>query len=149
MSIDDYNYYNDRRVQAANTPSWFSSFDESTMTAEVEVEDENGEMYLETLPVKFEVCDTCDGRGSHVNPSIDSGGLTSDDFYDDPDFEEDYHSGRYDVTCYSCGGKRVLPVINHSYLNEAQKKAVEYIEDCARYEAEYQAQCRMERIMGC
>lgn len=149
MSIDDYNYYNDHRVQAANAPSWFSSFNEETMTAEVEVEADDGEMYIELLPIKYEVCGTCEGRGSHVNPSIDCGGLTSDDFYDDPDFEEGYRSGHYDVTCYGCNGKRVMPVINDSCLNAAQRRAVEYIEECAQYEAEYQAQCRMERMMGC
>jgi hypothetical protein len=29
--------------------------------------------------------------------------------YLDPDFEESYFAGHYDVTCRECGGKRVVP----------------------------------------
>ena len=43
-------------------------------------------------------------EGTMVNPSIDAGGLSYDDFYGDPDFEEDYFSGRYDVQCSACHG---------------------------------------------
>ena len=101
------------------------------------------------MPVKYEVCGTCDGRGSHVNPSIDCNGLTSDDFYDDPDFESDYFSGRYDVTCYECGGKRVTPVVDKSRLDDRQKEVLHEIEENARYEAEYEAEVAAERRMGC
>jgi len=149
MSLDDYNYYNDSRVRAGNRSDWFDSFDESTMTAEVSIEDEDGNEIVEDMPVKYEVCDTCEGSGSHVNPSIDCNGLTSDDFYNDPDFAEDYSAGRYDVTCYGCGGKRVVPVVNTSRLNERQKEVLHEIEENARYEAEYQAEVAAERRFGC
>ena len=57
----------------------------------------------------FAVCPTCEGKGSHVNPSIDAHGLSSEDFAEDPDFAEDYFSGAYDVPCAECGGQRVVP----------------------------------------
>lgn len=60
-------------------------------------------------PKGYAVCPTCEGRGSHVNPSIDSHGLTAEDFAEDPDFEEAYFSGAYDVRCAECHGKRVVP----------------------------------------
>ena len=69
---------------------------------------------------KFEVCGQCRGSGKVVNPSIDCGGLTQEDFYDDPDFEEAYMSGRYDQTCPNCGGKRVEAIPQFpEWLNKA------------------------------
>ena len=56
------------------------------------------------IPYKQENCWQCDGKGTMVNPSIDAGGLSYDDFYGDPDFEEDYFSGRYDIQCSACRG---------------------------------------------
>jgi hypothetical protein len=61
------------------------------------------------LPLEWGVCPTCRGEGSHVNPSIDSHGLSAEDFYEDPDFAESYHRGDYDVPCHECGGNRVVP----------------------------------------
>ena len=57
---------------------------------------------------QFAVCPTCDGNGTHVNPSIDSEGISAEQFYEDPDFEEAYFSGAYDVACAECGGQRVV-----------------------------------------
>ena len=72
------------------------------------------------VDVKFEVCGQCRGSGKVVNPSIDCGGLTQEDFYDDPDFEEAYMSGRYDQTCPNCGGKRVEAIPQFpEWLNKA------------------------------
>ncbi|HIN76880.1 MAG TPA: hypothetical protein EYM96_11935 [Rhodospirillales bacterium] len=119
------------------------------MTAEVSIEDEDGNEIVEDMPVKYEVCDTCNGSGSHVNPSIDCNGLTSDDFHDDPDFAEEYFAGRHDVTCYGCGGKRVVPIVAAELLNPRQKEVLEQIELNAQYEAEYQAEVAMERRYGC
>ena len=59
---------------------------------------------------RYEVCDVCDGRGAHVNPAIDAGGISAAEFDEDPDFAEAYWSGVYDVTCARCGGLRVIPV---------------------------------------
>lgn len=53
---------------------------------------------------KWMICPACDGEGETVNPSIDAGGLSAEDFAEDPDFAEDYRSGVYDVCCAACGG---------------------------------------------
>lgn len=74
------------------------------------------------LPSKYEVCDECSGSGKVVNPSIDAGGISYDDFHEDPDFEEDYFSGRYDVNCPSCNGKRVQ---SHPQFPEWLAKAIQ------------------------
>jgi hypothetical protein len=149
MSLDDYNYYNDARSRAGRARKWYDSFDESTMTAEVTVGGDDDEEVVEIMPAKFEVCGLCDGTGSHVNPSIDSGGLSSDDFYDDPDFADDYSSGRYDVQCYECGGKRVTPVIDLGRLNDRQKWALAELEQQAQDDAEYEALVASEIRYGC
>ena len=107
---EERNYRRDYRIQALHEPKWYVSFNERTMTAIVINEDDNGNEVERKVKCHYEVCDTCRGTGSHVNPSIDCGGLTSEDFDDDPDFREDYFSGVYDVTCYECNGKRVVPV---------------------------------------
>lgn len=53
------------------------------------------------------VCPACNGKGKYVNPGVDSHGLTGEDF-EDPDFEEAYFNGTYDVTCEECNGRNVV-----------------------------------------
>jgi len=98
------------------------------------------------LPTKFEVCSLCQGKGTHVNPSIDANGLSSEDFYDDPDFAEDYLSGVYEQTCNNCHGKRVESVVDEDRCDpEILKKYYDYLEG----EAEHQRESDWERRMGC
>lgn len=59
--------------------------------------------------MKYEVCPVCQGEGKYVNPSIDSNGLSAEDFDEQGDeFREDYFAGLYDVTCKCCNGRRVV-----------------------------------------
>lgn len=60
-----------------------------------------------TLPIKNEVCSLCSGTGKTTDPNIDCGGISREDFAEDPDFEHDYFSGRYDQTCARCKGINV------------------------------------------
>jgi hypothetical protein len=133
-------YHNDRRVIAANTPSWAAWIDEEHMTAGATFyEDDEG--CEREIPFKWEVCPTCHGKGKHVNPSIDAGGINGEDFEADRDFYNDYRAGVYDVRCYECKGRRVVPV-------PADKKDIEAYETWLRLEAIYQNQCAAEREMG-
>lgn len=101
------------------------------------------------VPARFVVCPSCDGKGSHVNPAIDCGGLSREDFDDDPDFEEGYVSGNYDVQCYTCHGKRVIAVANEgACTTPAQKKALAAMREREEDEADYAALRRAERSMG-
>jgi hypothetical protein len=120
---------------------WYSQFIESRMVLIIE-----GEDYEEIeIPAKYEVCGTCDGKGSHVNPSIDSNGLSREDFDEDPDFREDYFSGVYDIDCNECHGNRVSPTPDWDRMKEEERTYVqEYIESYFRDQAE-QAH---ERKMG-
>lgn len=100
--------------------------------------------YIE-IPARFEVCDLCRGRGSHVNPSIDASGLTCDDFDQDPDFEEDYRSGRYDVPCNECEGRRVVPVPDEQ---RTDPEILRMYEDRLKDDYDYRRECAAERAMG-
>ena len=66
--------------------------------------------YTLEIQTKYEVCSLCGGSAKIVNPDIDCGGISRDEFYEDPEFEEAYFSGRYDQTCTRCNGKRVEAV---------------------------------------
>lgn len=75
-------------------------------------EDEDGNENVIQLPSMFEICARCRGEGRHVNPNIDGNGISPQEFAEDPDFEEAYFRGDYDVPCKECRGDRVVAVID-------------------------------------
>ncbi len=96
---------------------WYTELDERTMLVKVELPEgfldelasydlapeavnPDGELVVK---VKWAVCPLCEGRGKHVNPSIDAHGISGEEMDQDPDFREDYFSGAYDVQCDACG----------------------------------------------
>jgi len=142
----------DQRDVAALFENWFDRFNEESMTIEVElpcIDDEScDEVYK--IPAKYEVCSLCEGAGKHVNPSIDSHGISAHDMYEDPDFAEDYFSGVYDVPCNQCKGKRVYPVVNEEslLLEENGKKIIEKINEKLISRAEWIREEHYLRRMG-
>lgn len=99
-----------------------------------------------SVPARYEVCSRCDGTGTHVNPSIDGNGLTYEDFAEDPDFEEAYFSGIYDVNCYECKGNRVTLVPDETAMTRRQKFLYDkWSEEQYHYDAERRA----EERFGC
>ena len=120
---------------------WFESFSEERMIFTVCLD---GEMEID-IPAKFELCNTCEGKGKMVNPSIDSHGLSAEDFDDDPDFRENYFSGMYDIPCNECGGRRVSAEPDYERMPKDLAEQVEsFIVDYYQYES----CCRKEREMG-
>lgn len=118
MSIEDANYYGDRRVNdCEDIRGLLQDINEKAMTANVMI---YAGKEPESHPVKlrYEVCPVCDGSGKHVNPSIDCGGISQQEFEDDPDFAESYRRGDYDVQCTRCDGKRVVLAIDESRTNQ-------------------------------
>lgn len=63
------------------------------------------------FPCKMVDCDTCRGKGRHVNPSIDAGGITDFDQWD-YDEQDAYMSGAYDVPCYAKCNNGKVPAVN-------------------------------------
>lgn len=100
--IENLNYYSDQRVQAEPAGVPVAFYDHPDGGGQEEV----------PLPWKWAVCDLCSGKGTHVNPSIDAGGLTAEDFHDDPDFAEQYRDGLFDVPCRQCRGRTTIPVVD-------------------------------------
>lgn len=105
-------YYSDHRVITLE-PKWYDSFDEKRMLVSVTIGDKEYE-----LPCIYSVCPTCDGKGSHVNPSIDADGLTAEDFAEDPEFAESYFRGAYDMPCNECKGRRVVPDLDRDNIDK-------------------------------
>jgi hypothetical protein len=87
--------------------------DRHRMVMKVELLDDETAEYEAELPVEFEVCDRCRGKGTHTNPNIDGHGISAEEWDRDWDDEsrEMYMSGGYDVTCEACHGERVVPVV--------------------------------------
>jgi hypothetical protein len=143
----------DSRDIWASTAPWHTHIDRKRMVAYVALtgdvadpdDDGSEEERLTEVPIRFEVCSLCGGKGSHVNPSIDSEGLTAEDFAEDPDFEESYRGGDYDVTCNRCGGERVVAVVDEERCDPTILKAV-HDKQAANYE--YACQSVHEREMG-
>lgn len=147
----DYGYYVE--LSEETVQNWIDETDSSKMAPDcfdIYMHFENDDIKLPDnvywnedgflmIPVKvlLEVCDYCDGRGHYVNPNIDDHGLTADDFADDPDFEEAYFGGAFDMSCAACKGSGELkkPIYNQyiDLLKYAEKQE-EYYEDEYSYE---------------
>lgn len=102
----------------------------------------SGREFEISLPAKFVVCGRCDGKGAHVNPSIDGNGLTREDFDEDPDFAESYFAGDYDVTCDTCHGERVVAEVEPERFTRRQRILWEAHQ---KAEQEYQRDYASER----
>lgn len=139
-------------------PQHLTAINDHTMTAVLDLaaldweDDDPIAAHLDsdlTITVRFEyaVCPLCGGTGRHVNPAIDSQGLTSEDFAADPDFAADYMGGVYDVDCARCGGARVIPQIVTKDRTPAEQAAADWICEAedrrARAQAEREYQIRM------
>lgn len=168
--MEEYNYWNDSRVQAGMRNSCWQVVSKGGMQYTIQICDELIEGHAEGLAendddferavrvihekfgldsqgrivvgCRMEVCPTCDGHGTVTNPNIDCGGLSADDFYDDPDFADDYFGGRYDIQCPECKGKNVVPMPD---LPKALQNA---IAEWDREDAANVAEMCAERAMG-
>jgi hypothetical protein len=167
--------YFDPRDVASESNKWYESISEAkeTITVKIfdpedcdfeeatedivekygkEVVDLIDETGCATFPMKYVVCGLCNGTGKHVNPSIDAHGITAEEWDRDWDYDdrEMYMSGGYDVQCYECHGKRVVPEIDNSphLLSDPAKKLLEYIDEQIEEEAAYVRTCMTERAMG-
>ena len=108
-------------------------------------DDDDVEFEVE-IPSKFEVCGMCEGKGSHVNRNIDGNGLTREDFEEDPDFEEAYFRGDYDVPCEECHGLRVVPVVDEE---RCDPKLLKLYQEDQQAEAESRAEDRYWYRLEC
>lgn len=81
-----------------------------------------------TLPTRTVACWYCDGAGRISNPAIDGNGISADEWAEwDDESQDDYLSGRWDVPCPDCEGRRTVEV-----PDEARCSA----DELARYQAD-------------
>ncbi len=97
------------------------------------------------IPTKFEMCQRCQGSGTHVNPAVDGNGLSQEDFDEaGPEFRDDYMAGVYDVPCYECQGKRVVMIPDRDKLTKEERAAwYQQVKELADMAAEEEAERRM------
>lgn len=107
---------------------------------ENEIINPNGEIFVECI---YEVCNNCEGHGTHFRRDLDENKLY-ESMVEDGDDEgiEAYYEGRYDCVCNACNGLRV---IKKPSLPDWAKKLI-----CDWYECEmrYRAECAAERSVG-
>ena len=123
----------------------------STKTFQL-IDDDSGDEYEIELPVRFDVCPTCEGHGTHLHPEIGSHAYSSEQFAEDFDDEEREQyfrrGGVYDVTCGKCKGVKVVYVIDgERCTTEAQKKALMDIEAQGEADRAFAAEERHLRRM--
>ena len=103
-----------------------------------------GEVTRVTLMPVWEICDDCNGEGSHSRHL----GVLDQEFLDDMD--EDtwyaYRSGVYDTRCERCSGSGKIKVLDEELLPQDVQAWIENY-----YEESYRAASltRMERLYGC
>ena len=122
--------------------SWGDSREHSYYPSNIKQDYQNMKLIIDgrPIPAKAEICPVCNGKGSFVNPSIDSQGLSSEDMQEEG-FREDYFGGSYDQTCSSCNGNRVI-------LVPRDETEMEDINQTLQDEADYRAEIDAERRMG-
>ena len=115
-------------------------------TAEVERE----------LPAVFEVCDRCEGHGTHLTPSIGEHAYSREEFEEAFSEDEDRDAyfrrgGIYDVVCQTCHGENVVSVVDRDACQRDPKLAALLAEYDAqqRDDEAYERDCEAERRMGC
>tara|TARA_B100000949_G_scaffold137679_1_gene121085 strand:+ start:1061 stop:1519 length:459 start_codon:yes stop_codon:yes gene_type:complete len=151
MPMDRRDYYNSSRWWEEVSPDRrkvtlrfdYPEMDDSLSEEEVEEILENKPWYH----IKWIVCSICDGRGEYVNPSIDSNGLSREDFDEDPEFRQDYFSGVYNMTCELCQGRAVQPEFDEDYTIGA-KELMKARDNFLNMLHEWDAEEYMERSMG-
>lgn len=103
------------------------------------------EEFSQRMPRKAEVCQGCRGTGTHVNRAVDGHGISPAEFAEDPDFEEAYFSGVYDVRCDTCAGENVVWVADESSMTTEQ---IQWVRDWEQSVWESYEISRQERMMG-
>ena len=108
----------------------------------------SGRTLTRKLPAKFAVCDECRGKGSHLVEGMREAVYTWEDFAEDPEFQEDYFGGAYDVPCETCRGQRVVAEPDRERLTRSEVRFLDMVErvqfEREREEAYLEAERRAE-----
>ena len=110
-------------------------------------QDDDGVDHEVELPGRYIVCQRCQGKGQHCNPSI--GAITEEQWHRDwsRDEQEMYLTGGYDVPCHECDGRRVTWNVDVNALKVADQDGHAAYLAFLEGEAEYRAARRSEAIL--
>lgn len=106
------------------------------------------------LPAVMEVCDRCQGHGTHLHPDIGQHAYSPEEFaesFDDDEREEYFkRGGIYDVQCEVCHGRNVVAVVDEDEANRTLRgrRLLKLYFDKVERESRYRAEERHERLMG-
>lgn len=126
-------------------------------TKTVTYENDDGEEIKIDLPAKNEVCDRCEGFGTHLTPSIGEHAYSREEFeeaFSDEENRAQYfqRGGIYDVTCEGCRGNKVVLVVDEEHVTkygtEQEKEAMKAYFRRLDDDADYERECAAERRMG-
>ena len=96
------------------------------------------------LPYFFEVCPQCEGSGTS---SAYLGAYTASEWAEqDDEFKEDYIAGRYDRTCQTCNGLRVVAEVDRE---QCPADLLKRWDEAEAFDAECRRTQRMESDSGC
>lgn len=109
---------------------------------EVEYDDREGNSQIVELELIPEICSRCSGSGKVLSGSLEGAVISQEEFNEDPEFCEQYHSGFYDKICPDCSGTGCILNIDPELNNNDIKEAI-------KDEIDYQFQCKREREIGC
>ena len=112
---------------------------------------DDGEQEEHKLPAKNEVCDRCEGFGTHTNPSIDGNGITESEMaeilHEDPEFLNNYMGGMYDVGCFACHGNKVVLVPDEEACSAEKMKVLQtWYDQQSEIAEEREAEMRYQRM---
>lgn len=106
----------------------------------------DGDEITHAFPFINEVCDRCQGFGTHLTPRIGNHAYTPEEFresFDEEEAEQYFQrGGMYDVSCEECKGNKVIQVVDEENLSEEEKKLFEEYEE---YESEMAAMDAADR----
>ena len=100
------------------------------------------------VPIRFILCTTCEGRGSYVNPNLDSNGITPEEMDKwGSSFQEDYANGVYNVACGHCKGAKAIPY--PIYQEDIQLlKTQGNLEEEEEYDAAWESESMLREMGG-
>lgn len=124
------------------------------MIITVAYENARGEETVVDIPAVFAVCDDCNGHGTVLCAGMRDHAYSMEEFleaFEDEEDREEYFrpGGRYDVTCETCKGKRVVKVPDDpGHMNAEQREALAALEKQERERWECDMESAAERRMG-
>lgn len=113
--------YKDHAVKRKPRIERFVSIDENRLTATIKnyLNGEPGE--LVSIPIVFEVCHSCNGRGKILDPSLGISDLSPEKLAaSGQDVVDAYNAGEFHINCHECLGARVLPNLDEDRASQPQ-----------------------------